>query len=172
MAKQPTSPKPKPQAKKKGGEPATQARTISENRKAKHRYEIMEQLECGIVLLGSEVKSLRDGKVSLDEAYARFKGQELLLVSCDIAEYSKASIWNHEPKRPRRLLVHKRQLQKLMGRANERGLTLIPLRLNFNERGIVKVQLGVCKGKKIHDKRETLKKADTKREIDRAMRRK
>jgi len=147
------------------------ARTIVENRKARHRFEILEQIECGLVLQGSEIKSLRDGRVSLDEAYGRVRDGELYLVGCDIAEYNQASIWNHAPKRPRKLLVHKRQLEKLTAHAKEKGLTLVPLRLLLNERGIAKAVLGVCRGKKLHDKRETLKKQDVKRQIDRAMRR-
>lgn len=151
----------------KGGE--GQARTISENRKARHRFEVLEQLECGIVLVGSEVKSLRDGKISLDEAYVRIKEKDLWLVSCDIAEYRQANRWNHDPKRPRKLLTHAVQLRKLSTRAHEKGMTLVPLRIYFNARGIVKVMVGVCKGKKLFDKRESKKAKDVKRDIDRAM---
>jgi SsrA-binding protein len=143
---------------------------ISENRKARHRYEILEKLECGVVLLGSEVKSLREHKVSIEEAYARVRDGELWLVGADIAEYKQATIWNHEPKRVRKLLVQKRQLSKLTGRTAEKGLTLVPLRIYFSARGLVKVQIGVCRGKKLHDKRETLKAAEARRNIDREMR--
>ena len=144
--------------------------TISENRKAKHRFEILEKLECGIVLLGSEVKSLREHKVSIDEAYVRVRDHELWLVGADIAEYKQATLWNHDPKRSRKLLVQKKQLTKLSVRANEKGLTLIPLRIFFSSRGLVKLSVGVCRGKKLHDKRETLKADDARRSIDRAMR--
>ncbi len=146
-------------------------RNISENRKARHRYEITEQLECGVMLLGSEVKSLRDGKLSLDEAYIRFEKGELWLVGADIPEYKQATIWNHEPKRARKLLVHRGQREKLASRLNEKGLTIVPLRVFFNARGIVKVMIGVGRGKKLHDKRNTLKDREIKRDIDRALRR-
>lgn len=133
---------------------------------------VLESLECGLALVGSEVKSLRDGKVSLDEAYGRVKDQEVWLVGCDIPEYPNATLWNHEPKRPRKLLMRQREVDRFAGRAKEKGLTLVPLRLYFNERGIAKVLLGLCRGKQMHDKREDLKKATVKREIDRAMRHK
>lgn len=145
-------------------------RTITENRKARHRFQVLDTLECGLVLVGSEVKSLRQGKVSLDEAYARIKGREVWLVGCDIPEYLQATIWNHEPKRPRKLLIHAREFKKFAGRATEKGLTLVPLKLYFNERGLAKVLIGLCKGLKLHDKRENLKKADAKREMERAAR--
>lgn len=152
-----------------GGKAEDQSRTISENRKARHRFEIIEKLECGIVLIGSEVKSLREGHVSLDEAYVRVIDKELWLVGADIAEYRQASFWNHKPRRHRKLLVHQREFKKLAARAFEKGLTLIPLRLYFNSRGIVKLMLGVGRGKKLHDKRQALKDADAKRHISREM---
>ena len=157
-------------AKKSAVQGAVQ-KNISENRKARHRYEISEQLECGIMLMGSEVKSLRDGKLSLDESYVRINKGELWLVGADIPEYKQATIWNHDPKRSRKLLVHAAQLQKLGVRANEKGLTIVPLRVFFNPRGIVKVLIGVGRGKKLHDKRSTLKEREMKRQIDRAMKR-
>ena len=146
-----------------------QGKTISENRKARHRFEIIESIECGIVLIGSEVKSLREGNISLDEAYVRVMEKELWLVGADIAEYRQASFWNHKPKRLRKLLVHHREFEKLSVRAFEKGLTLIPLRMYFNARGIVKLIVGVGRGKKLHDKRESLKNADAKRQISREM---
>jgi SsrA-binding protein len=159
-------------AAKKGAPDANKGeRPIAENRKARHRFDVLDTLECGIALVGSEVKSLRDGKVSLDEAYGRVKEGEVWLVGCDIAEYAQATLWNHEPKRPRKLLLHKRELRKFAGKAHEKGLTLVPLKMYFNERGRAKVLLGLCKGRKLHDKREVLKKADTKRDIERAMKR-
>ena len=142
------------------------------NRRALHEYHIEAKLECGIALLGSEVKSLRDGKLSLDEAYGRVKGSDVWLVGADIAEYPQATLWNHVPKRPRKLLLRSEEREKFANKAHEKGLTLVPLRIYFNARGLAKVQLGLCRGKKLHDKRESLKKADSKREIDRAMRRK
>lgn len=158
--------------KKPSGSPtrAGQSKTIAENRKARHRYEIIEQLECGVVLVGSEVKSLRNGKISLDEAYVRYQRDALWLIGANIAAYSHSSVWNHEHKRPRKLLVRRRQLETLQDYAVQKGLTLVPLRVYFNSRGLVKLIVGVCRGKKLHDKRETMKKADVKRHIDREMR--
>jgi SsrA-binding protein len=168
-------PKPIPTSSKpaKAAAPAKSQREIkvvSENRKARHEYEILESLECGIMLTGSEVKSLRDGKLSLDESYARVKEANLWLLGADIPEYPQAALFNHKPKRPRKLLVHKVEFRKFAQRAKEKGLTLVPLKFYFNERGLAKVLLGLCKGKKLHDKRETLKKNDAKRDIARAFR--
>src|SRR6266581_4259928 len=123
-------------------------KTISTNRRARHQYEILDEIECGIVLKGSEVKSLRDGKASLDEAYARIRDGELWLVGCDIAVYPQASILNHEPKRARKLLIHRRELRKFAEQADHKGLTLIPLSLYFL-RGKVKVQVALARGKKL-----------------------
>ena len=144
---------------------------VTENRRARHKYEILDSIECGIMLIGSEVKSLRDGKMSIDEAYIRVKGSDLWLIGSDIAHYINAGKWNHDPSRPRKLLVHAREFDKFAGRAHERGLTLVPLRVYFNDRGIAKCVMGLVKGKKLHDKRETLKKRDTERGLQRAMRR-
>ncbi len=154
----------------KAGQKSGGSKTISENRKATHKYEILEQIECGIMLLGPEVKSLRDGKLSLAEAYVRVENGDLWLIGADIAQFKQASFWNHQPKRQRKLLVHKRELNKLSERAFEKGLTLVPLRMFFNARGIVKVIVGVGRGKKTHDKRESKKAADAKRQIGREMR--
>jgi SsrA-binding protein len=148
-----------------------QLRPVAENRKARHRFEVLETLECGLALAGSEVKSLRDGKLSLDEAYGRIRGGELWLIGCDIPEYPQAALWNHDPKRPRKLLLHKQQIRKFAAQAHEKGLTLVPLKLYFNERGVAKVLMGLCRGRKLHDKREAMKKAATQRDIARAMRR-
>jgi SsrA-binding protein len=147
----------------------TTIKMVSENRKARHRYEILDSIECGMMLMGSEVKSMRQGKLSLDEAYIRIKGQELWLIGADIAHYTNAGMWNHDPRRPRKLLIHSREFKKYAGRALERGLTLIPLRVYFTDRGIAKCVMGLVKGKKLHDKRETLKKRDTDRGLQRAM---
>jgi SsrA-binding protein len=160
--------KPAPPEKKK---PSDLHKLITENRKARFEYEVLDSLECGLMLQGSEVKSLRMGKVSLDEAYGRVQGDEVWLVGCEIPEYTQATIWNHTPKRPRKMLIHKRELLKFAQKAKEKGLTLVPLKLYFNSRGYAKVLLGLCRGKKLHDKRETLKKADVKRDIQRALRR-
>jgi SsrA-binding protein len=162
----------KGEKKQSGKTKEPEIRLVSENRKARFRFEILDSLECGIQLTGSEVKSLRDGKLSLDEAYARVKDGEVWLVGADIAEYPQATLWNHPPKRPRKLLLRREEREKFANLAHEKGLTLVPLRIYFNARGLAKVQIGLCRGKKLHDKRETMKKADSKREIDRAMRRK
>jgi len=145
-------------------------RVISENRRARHQYHILDTLECGIVLVGSEVKTLREGRVSLEEAYARVKDGEVWLVGCDIPEYPQASRFNHPPRRPRKLLLHRREIKRFACRAFERGLTLVPLKLYFKS-GRAKVLLGLCRGKQLHDKRESMKKAQAQREIQRAMRR-
>lgn len=131
---------------------------------------MLEVLECGIVLVGSEVKTLRSGRLSLEEAYARIKDNELWLMGCDIPEYSHANQLNHVPKRPRKLLIHRREMKKFAHRATEKGLTLIPLKMYFTE-GRAKVLLGLCKGRKLHDKREVLKQKSAQRDMQRAMRR-
>jgi SsrA-binding protein len=163
----------KQKAKSAGGKqkPDPQLTIVSENRKARHRYEVLDSVECGIMLMGSEVKSMREGKLSLDEAHIRVQDKALWLVGADIAHYNNAGMWNHDPRRPRKLLVHAREFDKFAGRAHERGLTLIPLRVYFNDRGIAKCVMGLVKGKKLHDKRETLKKRDSDRGLQRAMRR-
>jgi|TARA_A100000171_G_C2116316_1_gene138030 SsrA-binding protein len=145
---------------------------VAENRKAKFRYEILDSVECGMMLMGSEVKSMREGKLSLDEAHIRVTNGELWLVGSDIAHYNNAGMWNHDPRRPRKLLVHAKEFDKFAGRAFERGLTLIPLRVYFSERGLAKCVMGLVKGKKLHDKRETIKKRESDRGLQRAMRRK
>ena len=165
--------KKKPTSKKTGKNKKSdpQLTMVAENRKARHRYEILDSIECGMMLMGSEVKSMREGKLSLDEAYIRVKDKELWLIGADIAHYNNAGMWNHDPRRPRKLLIHAREFDKFAGRAHERGLTMIPLRVYFNRRGIAKCVMGLVKGKKIHDKRETLKKRDADRGLQRAMRR-
>lgn len=158
--------------KKKKQTPAagSRERPIADNRKARHRFDVIETLECGIALAGSEVKSLRNGKISLDEAYGRVRHGEFWLIGCDIPEYTQATIWNHAPKRPRKLLAHRRELRKFAGKAHEKGLTLVPLKVYFNERGIAKVLMGLCRGRKLHDKRQAMKNADVRRDLQRAMR--
>lgn len=145
-------------------------RLVAQNRSARHEYEVIETLECGLVLRGSEVKTLRNGKVTLDEAYGRVKGDEVWLVGCDIPEYVQANQFNHEPRRPRKLLLHKREIAKFAAQAMQKGLTLVPLKLYF-KRGKAKLLLGICRGRKLHDKREVLKKKTMQRDISRAMRR-
>ena len=157
--------------KKKAPDPEhDNQRVVTENRKARHHYQVLDTLECGIVLVGSEVKSLRNGKVSVEEAYARVRDDEVWLLNCDIPEYVQANQFNHQPKRPRKLLVHRREIKRFAGLANQKGLTLVPLKVYFKQ-GRAKVLLGLCRGKQLHDKRESLKKAAAQREIQRAMRR-
>ncbi|MBN1590198.1 MAG: SsrA-binding protein SmpB, partial [Pirellulales bacterium] len=136
-----TAKKPKKKSVGKDGE-----RLIAQNRKARHDYEVLDTLECGIVLRGSEVKSLRQGKVSLAEAYGRIKGAEVWLIGCDIAEYTEANQFNHEPRRPRKLLLHRREIDRFANRALQRSLTLVPLQMYF-KRGRAKVLLGICQGR-------------------------
>jgi SsrA-binding protein len=143
---------------------------VCENRKARHNYLVLDTLECGLVLVGSEVKSLRSGRVSLDESYARVKEGEVWLIGCDIPEYLEANRFNHLPKRPRKLLLHRREIERFAGRAFEKGLTLVPLKLYFSQ-GRAKLLLGICRGKKEYDKREAMKEAAVKRDIQRLMRR-
>ena len=131
---------------------------------------MVDTLECGIILVGSEVKSLRVGKISLDEAYGRLRNGELWLVGCDIPEYVEANQFNHPPRRPRKLLLHRREIQKFASKATQQGFTLVPLKMYFKQ-GRAKVLMGVCRGKKAYDKRDAIKKADVKRDIQRMMRR-
>jgi SsrA-binding protein len=159
-------------SKKKSAKTGPSIDVIAENRKARHKFEILDTLECGVALTGSEVKSLRMRHVSLDESYARVRDGEVWLLNADIPEYMQAGMFNHAPKRPRKLLLHRGEIRKFANKAHESGLTLVPLRLYFNERGVAKVLLGLCRGKKLHDKREAMKSADSKREIARAARRK
>jgi SsrA-binding protein len=142
--------------------------TICRNRRATHDYEVLDRIECGMVLVGTEVKSLRDGHASLDDAYARVDDGEVWLIGAEIPEYLFGNRLNHKPKRPRKLLLHRSEIAKFAGKASDRGFTLVPLRMYFKG-GKAKVEVGVAKGKQTHDKRESLKKADAKREIARAM---
>ena len=160
--------KKKPTPKKGAAEGHTDDRVISQNRKARHNYMVLDTLECGIVLVGSEIKSLRNGQVSLNEAYARIKEDEVWLIGCDIPEYFEASHFNHVPKRPRKLLMHRREVKRFAHRAYEKGLTLVPLEMHF-KRGLAKVVLGICRGKQKQDKRQAMKTAEAKRDMARQM---
>jgi SsrA-binding protein len=155
--------------KKKNPEKDPNERPVAENRRARHKFEILETLECGIALVGSEVKSLRDGKLSLDEAHARVRGGEVWLFGADIGLYNQAGSMNHESRRARKLLLHRREISKFALQAHEKGLTLVPLKVYF-KKGRAKLLLGLCRGKKLHDKREALKKADNQRRLQRMMR--
>ncbi len=145
-------------------------RTVTTNRQAFHDYFVEESLEAGIVLTGTEIKSIRDGKVNLRGAFARVRNGELWLEGMHIAPYEQGTYMNHEPMRVRKLLVHRRQLHHLMDQVQVKGLTLIPLKLYFKG-SIVKVEVGVCRGKKLYDKREDIAKRDAERDIARAVRR-
>jgi SsrA-binding protein len=145
-------------------------KTVAENRKARFNYAIEDKFEVGIVLTGSEVKSLRVGKVNIAESYADARQGEIWLVNANITEYLQAGRFNHAQKRPRKLLMHKRQINKLIGAVEREGMTLVPLKLYFNDKGRAKVELALAKGKKLHDKRETEKKRDWAREKGRLMR--
>jgi SsrA-binding protein len=145
-------------------------KVVADNRKARFNYEIGETFEAGIMLTGTEVKSLRVGKATIGESYADTKGGELWLVNSNIPEYLQGGRFNHAPKRPRKLLLHKRQLHKLAGAVEREGMTIVPLKLYFNEKGRAKVELALARGKKLHDKRETEKKRDWKREQGRLLR--
>ena len=145
---------------------------IAQNRRARHDYFIEDTVEAGIVLVGSEVKSLRDGKASIGESYAGQDRGELTLFNAHIPEYPAAAPFNHEPRRPRRLLVHRKERDRLLGLIQREGATLVPLRLYFNDRGIAKVAIGIATGKKKMDKRETEKKRDWQRDKARLMREK
>jgi SsrA-binding protein len=147
-------------------------KVVADNRKARYSYAIEETLEAGLMLYGSEVKSLRSGRSTIAESYAFAKDGELFLVNAYIPEYTQASRFNHEPRRQRKLLVHKREAGKLAAAIQREGMTLIPLRLYFNPKGIAKIEIGIAKGKKLHDKRETEKKRDWQRDKARLMRNK
>jgi len=138
------------------------------NREARHNYFIDEIYEAGLVLLGSEVKSLRDGKANLKDSYASIQKGEAFLVNAHVSPYPGANQFNHEPTRPRKLLLHQREIERLTGKTKEKGLTLIPLRLYFKN-GRAKVELGLARGKKLYDKRETLKRKMAEREVERSL---
>src|SRR5487761_359465 len=141
---------------------------ICRNRRAFHEYLIEDTLECGIVLTGTEVKSLREGSGGLEDAYAKIEDDEVWLIGSDIPEYSMGNRMNHKPKRARKLLLHRREIEKFAGKASQRGFTLVPVKLYFKN-GRAKVELAVARGKALHDKRQAAKKADAQKEIRRAM---
>lgn len=145
------------------------ALTLLRNKRALFNYSVEESFEAGIELAGTEVKSVKAKKFSFSDAYARIRRGEVWLSGLRIAEYSHGNIYNHDPDRPRRLLLHKQEIGRLRKRVDERGYTLIPIRI-YLKRGLVKVELGLCKGKQLHDKRESIKRKDLKREQDRELR--
>jgi SsrA-binding protein len=147
-------------------------RVVADNRKARFNYFIDETFEAGLALTGTEVKSLRQGKATIAESYADARGGEIWLINSNIPEYLQANRFNHTPKRPRKLLLHRRQINKLVGAVEREGMTLIPLKLYFNEKGRAKLELALARGKKLYDKRETQKKRSWERERGRLMRQK
>ncbi len=140
-------------------------KVVAINKAAYHSYEILENFEAGISLLGSEVKAIREGRISLKESYAEVRDGGIVLVKCHISPYEAANIFNHDPLRVRHLLLHKREIRRLTGKVRERGLTLVPTKVFFNDRGKVKVELGLARGRRAYEKREIIKKRDTDREI-------
>lgn len=144
-------------------------KSIVTNRKAHRDYMILDKLECGIELKGSEVKSLRDGKANLDDSFARIEKDEVILYNTHISPYEQASYLNVEAVRPRKLLLRRAQIRKLTSQVSQRGLTLVPLQAYFNDRGFVKIELALCKGKKMYDKREAIKRRESDLELRRMM---
>ncbi|WP_447978620.1 SsrA-binding protein SmpB [Candidatus Nitrospira bockiana] len=144
-------------------------KVVATNRKAFHDYHIEDKLEAGIVLKGTEVKSLREGKVNLRDSYASVEQGEVLLHHCHISPYSHGNIMNHDPDRSRKLLLHRKEINKLLGRTQQQGLTIVPLRLYFTAQGKAKVEIGLAKGKKQYDRRESIKAREAGREVERAM---
>jgi SsrA-binding protein len=140
-------------------------RTVAVNKHVSHDYEILEKFEAGMALQGSEVKSIRDGRISLKESYAEVKNGEVFLVKCHVSPYEAANIFNHDPLRDRKLLLHRREIKRLAGKIQERGLTLVPTRVLISDRGKIKLELALVRGKREYEKREAIKKRDTDREI-------
>ena len=146
-----------------------QDRTVATNRRARHEYLILETVEAGLVLRGTEVKALRAGLVNFKDAYATVRNGEAWLLGCHISPYSHGTDANHDPERDRKLLLHRREIARLAGKIAERGLTLVPLRLYF-KKGRAKIELGLARGKKLHDKRSALREREVRREMDKAIR--
>jgi SsrA-binding protein len=147
-------------------------RLIADNRKARYNYDFLESFEAGLVLTGTEVKSLRNGKANIAESYATEENGEIWLINSNIPEYLEGNRHNHNPKRPRKLLLNKKQMHKLINAVNREGMTLVPNRLYFNERGLAKLQIVLARGRKVHDKRRVVKERDWKREQGRLLREK
>ncbi len=141
---------------------------VADNRRARHEYELLERVEAGLVLQGTEVKALREGRATIQRAFADVRGDEIWLVGANIAAYDKGGIANHDPERDRKLLLHRREIDRLRGRVQERGLTLVPTRLYFKD-GRAKVELALARGKELYDKRRDLAKREADRQIDRAL---
>ncbi len=144
-------------------------RVVAENRKARFNFEIGDTLEAGIALTGTEIKSIRDGKVNLQDAYARIERGEAWLVGAHIAPWAGGNRYNHEPRRDRKLLLHRLEIDRLRGRTGAKGLTIVPLRLYINDRGRAKLELGLARGKQLHDKRRSIAEREQRREVEREM---
>ncbi|HDT13646.1 MAG TPA: SsrA-binding protein SmpB [Candidatus Aminicenantes bacterium] len=144
-------------------------KNLAVNRTVSHEYHILETFEAGLALTGSEVKSVRAGRVSLKESYAEVRNGEVFLVKCHISPYEAANIFNHEPLRDRRLLLHRREIKRLAGKTQERGLTIVPMRVYVGDKGRIKLEIALAKGKREHEKREAIKKRDADREIRAAL---
>lgn len=140
-------------------------KVMATNRKAYFNYEILESLEAGISLVGSEVKSIREGRVSLKESYAEIKGGEVFLLNCHISPYEASNRFNHEPRRERKLLLHRRQIKRLTGKVREKGLTLVPTKIMINNKGKIKIEISLAKGKREYQKREAIRERDREREM-------
>lgn len=150
--------------------PITKAKVIAENRRAKFDYFLEDNLEAGIMLLGTEIKALRMGRANIAESYASVEGREIVLINADIPPYAQANRFNHEPRRPRKLLLHRKQIDRLIGAVQKDGQTIIPIRLYLNEDGKAKLEIALAKGKKLHDKRETSAERDWQRDKARLLR--
>ena len=150
--------------------PITKAKVIAENRRAKFDYFLEDNVEAGIMLLGTEIKSLRMGRANIAESYAAVEGREIVLINADIPPYVQANRFNHEPRRPRKLLLHRKQIDKLIGAVQKDGQTIIPIRLYLNDDGKAKLEIALAKGKKLHDKRETSAERDWQRDKARLLR--
>ncbi len=157
---------------RKGGARKTDdgGKVVAENRRARHEYDILETFEAGLALVGTEVKSLREGRANIAEAYVSPEGGELWLINADIPEYRFGNINNHEPRRKRKLLMHKREIKRLADEVQRKGMTIVPLKMYFNGKGLVKLLIGLAKGRKKHDKREAVKRRDWERQKARLLR--
>ena len=153
-------------------QPQSKSKVIAENRRARFDYFLEENIEAGIQLLGTEIKALRDGRANIAESYAAVEGREIVLINADIPPYKQANRFNHEPRRPRKLLLHRKQIDRLIGAVQRDGQTIIPLKLYLNDAGKAKLEIALAKGKKLHDKREASAERDWQRDKARLMRNK
>jgi len=143
----------------------SRARTIAVNKPAFFHYDIIETIEAGIELLGSEVKAIKEGRISLKESFAEIKDGEAFLLNCHISPYEPANRFNHDPLRPKKLLLHRREIKRLTGKIKEKGLTLVPIKIVLNEKGRIKAEVSLAKGKKVYEKKEAIKERDRNREL-------